>query len=43
MNADKVINELLNSAEPSIRFKARVNVLSEEINSPGIKSLQIEN
>ncbi|MBK9334331.1 MAG: hypothetical protein IPM96_18455 [Ignavibacteria bacterium] len=42
MNTDKVINVLLNSDEPSIRFKTRVNVLSEEIDSPEFKALQNE-
>jgi hypothetical protein len=37
-----VINRLLNSAEPSVRFKVRVNVLGEELNSAAVRQLQQE-
>ena len=42
MNTKSIINQLLNSDEPSIRWKTRVNVLGESPDSPKIKKLQLE-
>lgn len=39
---DNVINRLLGSTEPSIRYKTRVNVLGESPDSPAIRELQEE-
>lgn len=38
----RIIDKLLNSNEPSIRYKIRVNVLNEDPASNGIKTLQEE-
>ncbi|UCB51619.1 MAG: hypothetical protein JSV10_06410 [Candidatus Zixiibacteriota bacterium] len=35
-----IINRLLNSSEPSVRFKVLVNVLGRKVDSPGIRRLQ---
>ena len=35
-----IIDKLLKSSEPSIRYKIRINVLGEDPDSPAIKSLQ---
>jgi hypothetical protein len=40
INAESVINRLLHSVEPSIRYKTRVNVLGESPKSPEIRQLQ---
>ena len=37
-----IIDKLLNSDEPSVRFKVLVNVLGEELESSDIKKLQDE-
>jgi hypothetical protein len=37
-----IIDQLLQSPEPSIRWKVRANVLGGDVNSPGIKALQEE-
>ncbi len=42
MKRDSTINRLLNSDEPSIRWKTRVNVLGENPASAKIKKLQLE-
>lgn len=42
MKTDTVINHLLNSAEPSVRWKTLVNVLGENPDSKKIKNLQLE-
>lgn len=39
---ESVIDRLLHSAEPSIRYKARVNILGESSGSPEIRRLQEE-
>jgi hypothetical protein len=39
---DNIVRKLLNSNEPSVRFKARVNLLGEDRKSAGIKGLQVE-
>jgi len=39
---NNIIKKLLNSDEPSVRFKVLVNVLGEELESPDIKKLQEE-
>ncbi|HTY63929.1 MAG TPA: hypothetical protein VMG30_16905 [Acidobacteriota bacterium] len=39
---ESVIDRLLQSAEPSIRYKARVNILGESSRSPAIRKLQEE-
>lgn len=42
MNTKSVIKQLLNSKEPSVRWKTRVNVLGENPDSPKIKKLRLE-
>lgn len=42
MSPGAVISDLLESDEPSIRWKARVNVLGEDPTSPPIRALQAE-
>jgi hypothetical protein len=42
MNTKSIINHLLNSDEPSIRWKTLVNLLDENPASPKIKKLQLE-
>jgi len=39
---ESIIDRLVRSAEPSIRYKTRVNVLSESPDSPAIRQLQEE-
>ena len=39
---NNIIKKLLNSDEPSVRFKVLVNVLGKELESPDIKELQEE-
>ncbi|MEW6685342.1 MAG: hypothetical protein AB1393_03945 [Candidatus Edwardsbacteria bacterium] len=39
---NNIINKLLNSDEPSVRFKVLVNVLGKELESAEIKKLQEE-
>ena len=39
---EAIINQLLGSNEPSIRYKVRVNVLGEDPNTPKIKELRDE-
>lgn len=42
MDMQSVIDELLDSENPSIRYKIRVNVIGEDPLSPSIRSLQME-
>lgn len=42
MNVDSVVEQLLNSPEPSIRWKVTTGVLGEPPDSPAVKSLQSE-
>ena len=37
---DSLINRLLKSEEPSVRFKVLVNILGKNIKSPDVKKLQ---
>ncbi len=39
---DSIINQLVNSDDPSIRFKARVNILGEDLESDEIQKLRQE-
>ncbi len=40
IGVNDIINQLLNSTEPSIEFKIRVSILGEDIESDKIKKLQ---
>jgi hypothetical protein len=42
MNHAEIIDQLLKSNEPSVRWKVRVNVLGEKRESAGIRKLEAE-
>jgi hypothetical protein len=42
MSPNKLVDQLLESEEPSIRWKTRVNLLGEDRDSAGIRKLEVE-